>query len=111
MEKTLKIDGKDVRFKVTGAVPMRYGQQFGTDFFKDVLKMAPLVEKKKATAKDISLIDFEVFYNIAWTFAKTADKTIPDPIEWLDLFSEFPMMDIIPELQELLIKALPGKKK
>lgn len=111
MEKTLTIDGKDIRFKVTGAVPLRYSQQFGNDFFADILKMSSLANKKTLSEKDISMIDFEVFYNIAWTFAKTADKSIPEPIEWLDKFEEFPMYEIIPELQELLIKALPSKKK
>ena len=42
MEKTITIDGKEVRFKTNGATPMRYKAQFGQDYFKEILKMAPL---------------------------------------------------------------------
>ena len=31
-------------------------------------------------------LDTEVIYNIIWVLAKTADKTIPPLIEWLDEF-------------------------
>lgn len=37
--------------------------------------------------------------------AKTADKTIPDLLDWLDSFDEFPLEDIMVELEELLTRA------
>lgn len=111
MEKTLTIDGKQVTFKSTGATPLRYKQQFGRDFFADIMKMDKLAGKKKITVDDIALIDFEMFYNIAWVWAKTADKTIPEPLDWLDTFDTFPMYEIIPEVQELLLNSLLTTKK
>ena len=33
MEKTLTIDGKEVRFKSTAATPLRYKAQFNKDYF------------------------------------------------------------------------------
>lgn len=111
MEKTLTIDGREVTFKSTGAAPLRYKQQFGRDFFVDVAKLHKLAGKKKVTLEDVKFVDFDLFYNLAWVWAKTADKTIPEPMEWLDSFDSFPMYEIIPELQELLINTLQSKKK
>ena len=105
MEKTLTIDGKQVTFKTTGATPLRYKQQVGKDFFAEIAKMS---NGKKFNLADL---DMEAFYNIAWVFAKTADKTIPDPLEWLDTFDSFPILDIIPDLQDMLLGTMQTKKK
>jgi hypothetical protein len=116
MEKTIIIDGKEIRFKSNGATPMRFKAQFGKDYFKEILKMAPLeslANKKKEDIdiKDLEALDFEVFYNIAWIMAKTADTTIPEPIAWLEQFDEFPMAEIIPELQDMLLASIQTSKK
>jgi hypothetical protein len=114
MEKTLTIDGREVRFKSNGSLPLRYKAQFGRDLFKDILKMASLEElsnKKKIDVKTLEVLDFDVFYNVAWIMAKVADPTIGDPITWLDGFDSFPMATIIPELQELLSSNFIQAKK
>lgn len=116
MEKTITIDGKQVRFKVNGATPLRYKAQFQKDYFKEILKLAPLEalqgqKKKPLNTKDLEAIDFEVFYNMSWIMAKTADPSIADPIEWLEGFDEYPLADIIPELQDLLIASFHSTKK
>src|SRR6476620_3257712 len=116
MEKTITIDGKEIRFKTNGSTSLRYKAQFGQDYFKEILKMAPLeaLSKKKkqdVTAKDLEVLDFEVFYNLAWIMAKTADSTIPEPIAWLEQFDEFPMAEIIPELQDMLLASIQTTKK
>ena len=43
--------------------------------------------------------------------AKTADPTIPEPLEWLEQFDEFPMTEIIPELQDLMLTSFQSTKK
>jgi hypothetical protein len=114
MEKTITIDGKQVRFKSNGATPLRYKAQFGKDYFKEIMKLAQLEKlqgKKKISAADLDALDFEVFYNISWIMAKTAEPTIPEPLEWLEQFDEFPMIDIIPEIQELLLSSFQTTKK
>lgn len=115
MEKTIEIDGKQVSLKSTGATPLRYKAQFRKDFFSEILKLGQL-EKVNLEDKDIDYealgsLDFEVFYNIIWTMAKTADKSIPDPITWLDQFEQFPIMDILPQMQDMIFKNLTTKKK
>ncbi|EJL44028.1 hypothetical protein P4U99_03560 [Brevibacillus agri] len=111
MEKTLTIDGKQVRFKSTGGTPLRYKAQFGKDFFAEILQLNALGNLDMENAATLQAIDFEVFYNIAWTLAKTADQSIPDPLTWLDQFGEFPIMEIIPELQDMILATLQTKKK
>lgn len=116
MEKTIEIDGKKIRFKSNGATPLRYKAQFGKDYMKEILKMSPAVEgKKKKTGevnvKNLESLDFEVFYNIAWILAKTADPSIPEPMEWLAEFEEFPIAEIFPEMQELMLSTITASKK
>jgi hypothetical protein len=111
MEKTIEIDGKKVRFKSNGATPLRYKAQFGKDYFKEILKLAPLQNIKNITPEQLAILDFEVFYNIAWIMAKTAEPTIPEPLEWLEQFDEFPMSVVIPELQELMVSSFQSTKK
>ena len=51
MEKILTIDGRQVRFKSTGAFLLRYKMQFGRDAIADVYKMYEAVEKILKQAK------------------------------------------------------------
>jgi hypothetical protein len=113
MEKTIEIDGKQVKFKSTAATPLRYKAQFGKDYFSEILKMEGLTKLKKSknNAEDLAKIDFDTFYNIIWVLAKTADKSIPEPLEWLDGFEEFPLFEIIPQVQDLIVMSIQGKKK
>jgi hypothetical protein len=95
---------------------LRYKAQFGRDYFKEILKLAPLEKlmgkkKTKITADDLDALDFEVFYNISWVMAKTYDPTIPEPLEWLDGFEEYPIADIIPELQDMMFASFQTTKK
>jgi hypothetical protein len=114
MEKTIEIDGKKVRFKSTGATPLRYKAQFGKDYFKEIMKLQPLSKingKAGITPEELAALDFEVFFNISWIMAKTADPSIPEPLEWLDQFDEFPMAEVIPQLQDLMISSFRSTKK
>lgn len=114
MEKTIEIDGKQVRFKSTAATPLRYKAQFQKDFFAEIYKMEgmqKLLKTKKSDAEKLANIDFELFYNIAWVLAKTADSNIAEPLTWLDGFEVFPIGEIFPQLNELLIANMQSKKK
>lgn len=118
MEKTLTIDGKEIRFRSSGAVTKRYKAQFQRDFFADIsgLGLAMVKEDFKALDDEKAMelmgkMNFDLFLDIAWVYAKTADPTIPDPLTWLDGFETFPIVDILPELQDLLALTISTKKK
>lgn len=113
MEKTIFIDNKEIRLKSTAATPLRFKAQFGKDFFSEILKLGNLSKIKKNSI-DYSIFnntDFEVFYNIIWILAKTADNSIPEPITWLDRFDEFPLFEILPQIQDLITSSIITKKK
>lgn len=115
MEKTIEIDGKQVRFKSTAATPLRYKSQFGKDYFSEILKLEKLSKvinsKKMTDAEKVANVDFELFYNVSWVLAKTADNKIPEPLAWLDEFEVFPLEEIMPELMDLMLSSMQGKKK
>lgn len=112
MEKILTISGKQVNFKSTGAFLLRYKAQFGRDALGVLLKMEKTMESLKEGTEDaLEALDLTPFFEIIWTLAKTADPTIPPPMEWLDTFDEFPLAEIIPELQDLLLTTIQSSVK
>ncbi|MBG9537713.1 prophage pi2 protein 40 [Bacillus thuringiensis] len=118
MEKTITIDGKQVRLKSTAATVKRYKAQFRRDLFADMLKLgviAPSNPQAGATIDlanaDLSKVDFEVVYDLVWLYAKTANSEIADPITWLDGFDEFPISEILPEIMDMIQSTMGAKKK
>lgn len=111
MEKIIQIDGQDIKFKSTGATPIKYKKQFGRDFFADIFKMNTISEiMNSKNKKNIDNLDMDVFYNIAWVLAKGAND-IPPLEEWLESFESFPIVEVISELNELLVASIQSKKK
>ncbi len=106
MEKILTIDGRQVKFKSTGAFLLKYKAQFGRDALQDIFKLQGSIDAKTNELTNYEALDLEVFYNLVWTLAKTADPSIPPPMEWLDSFSEFPLIDIIPEVVDMIFSCL-----
>lgn len=110
MEKILTIDGKQVKFKSTGAYLLRYKSQFGRDAIKDIYKLNNIFDEKSKKVTNIEALDLEVFFNLIWTLAKTADPSIEPPEQWLDTFDEFPLMEIIPEVMDMITSSISSSK-
>ena len=108
MEKILNIDGRQVKFKSTAAFLHRYKAQFGRDALQDLFKIEQSVDKDGKTIHDISALDLGVLFEMVWTLAKTADPSIPTPMEWLDEFSEFPWIDHLPEFMDMIRSSFKG---
>lgn len=85
---------------------LKYKAQFGRDALQDIFKLQNAINTKTNEIKDLSALDLEVFYNLIWTLAKTADPSLPPPMEWLDSFSEFPLVDVLPELTDMIFSSL-----
>ncbi|MEY8412858.1 hypothetical protein AALB51_16695 [Lachnospiraceae bacterium 62-26] len=119
MEKTVYIDDTPVRLKSTAALPKRYKAQFRRDYFADLFKIAKVFDGKKKedmdlkdiTYENLERLDMDVLYDIVWTLAKTADKSIPDPLEWYDGFENFNLMKVLPQVQELIKSSVSQSKK
>ncbi len=99
-----------MKFKSTGAYLLRYKTQFQRDALQDIFKLQDAVNKKGKLVNP-SAIDLEVFFNLVWTLAKTADPSIPPPMEWLDTFNEFPIGDILPEVQDMIISTMSATEQ
>ena len=105
MEKILNIDGRQVKFKSTGAFLLRYKAQFGRDALQDIFKLQGSLDEQGQIA-NIDTLNLEVIYDLVWVLAKTADPSIPPPLEWLDTFSEFPLAEIVPEITDMIFSCL-----
>ena len=103
MTKKIQIDGKDVVFKASAAIPRIYRLKFHRDIYKDLRDLEKAVDSSSAEESNLDLFSLELFENIAYIMAKHADPTaVPDsPEEWLDEFSTFSIYHVLPEIIEL----------
>ena len=119
LRKKVEIDGREVEFKASAAVPRIYRMKFRRDLFVDLQKIAKSVKKKgKKEDKESSEIpieeymetvasmgneDLEMFENIAYVMAKHADpeNVPPDIMDWLEQFNTFSIYQILPAILEL----------
>ena len=101
--KKIQIDGKDVVFKASAAIPRIYRLKFHRDIYKDLRDLEKAVDSSSAEESNLDLFSLEMFENIAYIMAKHADPTaVPDsPEEWLDEFSTFSIYHVLPEIIEL----------
>lgn len=103
ISKTIEIDGKQVEFKASAAIPRLYRIKFRRDIFQDVQKLAnSWDEKNQDESKIFEIIDLEIFENMAYIMAKHADPNTPGTIEeWLEQFNVFSIYEILPVILEL----------
>ena len=100
--KKLDIDGKQVPFKASAAIPRIYRIKFGRDIYKDLNTLEKSIGKGDEKDSNLDLFSLEMFENIAYVMAKHADPSIPDtPEEWLDNFNTFSIYQVLPQLIEL----------
>lgn len=99
MIKTIEIDGKQVPFKASAAIPRIYRVKYGRDIFKDLMKLQKALNENSADDSNLDLFSLETFENIAYLMAKHADPSLPETAEeWLDEFSVFSIYQVLPEI-------------
>ncbi len=111
--KKILVDDKEVLFAASARTPRLYRQLFNRDVIKD---MASLYKKFQDALKSrnvtniseldpvtqLSLVDLEIFENIAYCMARQASSDVPDTAdEWLDQFDTFDIYSVFPQLMEL----------
>ena len=112
MEKTIVVDGREVKMKASALVPRLYRFKFGRDMMRDMAQLQKVYTKaaslpQEATEEEraeeqLSMVDLTIFENLAYIMAKHADNTLPDTAEeWLDNFSMFSIYEVLPEILEL----------
>ena len=98
----VEIDGKQVPFKASAAIPRIYRIKFNRDIYKDLRSLEKAVGEGDDENSNLDLFSLEMFENIAYVMAKHADPNIPDtPEEWLDEFNTFSIYQVLPSIIEL----------
>ena len=102
IKKNITIDGIEVPFKASAAVPRLYRLKFRRDIYKDFSALKTEVTEGDENKSEIGIESLEVFENIAYIMAKHADAAIPaSPDEWLEQFNTFSIYEILPQLIDL----------
>ena len=103
MTKKVQIDGKEVLFKASAAIPRIYRLKFHRDIYKDLRDLEKAVGDSDERESSLDLFSLEMFENIAYIMAKhAAPQEVPDtPEEWLDGFNTFSIYQVLPEIIEL----------
>lgn len=102
MKQNIEIDGKQVAFKASAAIPRIYRMKFGRDIYKDLKSLEKSIGGGNEESSDLDVFSLELFENIAYIMAKHADPSIPDsPEDWLDEFNTFSIYQVLPQLIQL----------
>ena len=112
MEKTLFIDGKEVKMRASALIPRLYRFKFGRDIIRDMQQLQNAYQKNQKLPANASqeerenaqftILDLTIFENVAYIMAKQADPSIPDTIdEWMEGFSMFLIYEVMPEIIDL----------
>lgn len=103
IKKNITIDGMEVPFKASAAVPRLYRLKFHRDIYKDFASLKTDVEEGDENKSELDIESLEVFENIAYIMAKHADpENVPDsPDDFLEQFNTFSIYEILPQLIEL----------
>jgi len=102
MKQNIEIDGRQVAFRASAAIPRIYRMKFHRDIYKDLRSLEKAIGDGSEENSNLDMFSLEMFENIAYVMAKHADPSIPDtPEEWLDGFSTFSIYQVLPQLIQL----------
>ena len=103
IQKNITIDGIDVPFKASAAVPRLYRLKFRRDIYQDFAALQKSVGENTEESSALDIESLEVFENIAYIMAKhAAPENVPDnPDDFLEQFNTFSFYEILPQLIDL----------
>ena len=100
--RNIEIDGKEVAFKASAAIPRIYRLKLQRDIYKDITLLEKSLDANDEENSGLDIFSLEMFENIAYIMAKHADPTVPNDVEeWLDEFNTFSIYQVLPQLIEL----------
>ena len=112
MIKTLQFGDKSVQFSTSFAWTFIYKSQFKKDAARVLMPTIQKVfsisgdteaeEEDQGAVQAIALYEelgFTGIAEIAWAMARLCDKTIPEPVQWIESFGDdFSPLDIVTEI-------------
>ena len=100
--KTIAIDGQEVTFRASAAIPRLYRVKFHRDIYRDLDALQKAMEVSDEGASTLDTFSLELFENISYIMARHADPSVPDsPEEWLERFNTFSIYQVLPQIIEL----------
>ena len=102
-ERTIMIDGREVAFKATAALPRIYRMLFNRDIYTDMHRLdKDCAENGNKEKSAIAIESLEIFENVAYAMARHASPDVPKTIvEWLDQFELFSIYEVLPSIVAL----------
>lgn len=115
MERTVMVDGREVRLRASAAIPRLYRLRFRRDVLQDMIMIQREIDKARAAQEadraageedpgsTLPLEALTLFENVAYLMARHADpEGVPDSVdEWLEGFGTFSVYTVFPAVQEL----------
>lgn len=112
MKKTIKISENVTNFEINALTPFYYKSEFNSDFFGDMIKMSDISDGQNLSASNLKTLDFNVFTQMAWACAKTADEdNTPGFYEWLRANKDFNVFTDGMEIMNLITESMDTEKK
>lgn len=110
MEKTITLDGREVRFRASASVPRLYRIKFHRDIITDMAAIHKQLQTQKvpeegaeALLSTLPIETLELFEDVAYIMAKHGDPAgVPNSVEeWLEGFNTFSIYAVFPVIFEL----------
>lgn len=104
MERTVTINGREMRMRASALIPRLYRRFFCRDIVTDMRQLQKAYEKAKASEDEqFSALDLTIFENVAWIMLKHGGEDVGiSPDAWLDsiegVFSVYEIMPVVLEL-------------
>ena len=103
MDKTVEIDGREIKFRATARTPRLYRALVGRDMIADMNKLMKAYQRKKDEEEDLDIIDLQIFEDVAYIMARHANPDMEEKTadDWLDTFNMFSVYTVLPQILEL----------
>ena len=103
MDRIIRIEDRDIKFRATARTPRLYRALIGRDMIIDMNKLKKAYEKRKNEGEDIDIANLQIFEDTAYIMARHANPDMPEKTadEWLDTFNMFSIYEVLPHILEL----------
>lgn len=117
MRKVVMVGDKQLALESNAFTVILFKKQFNKDFFGELFKLAKLFKGKQEinpenmSDEQIKKFDTNIFNELFWTFAFTADKNVPNFMDFFQEYSELNTIDIMNDVLELIQHSMVTQKK
>lgn len=117
MRKVVMVGDKQLALESNAFTVILFKKQFNKDMFAELLKLVQLFKGEKElnpenmSAEQVEKFDTMIFYELFWTFAYSANKDIPDFMDFYREYSELNTVGIMSDVLELIQHSMVTQKK